>query len=466
MKSAVLPQLNVPGGRERLRVIAGLTGPQLLMLLCQFVVGMTDVWAGGRIGSAVQASIGMITQCQMMLMILCMATVSGAVAAVSQSLGAGKLDRARRYVGLVCAAGLGAGALLALGFYGLREPFLRLLQTPEDIMPTASVFFNATMWAMPGHYGMTIGAALFRSAQSVLLPLYVGMGVALLNVAGDLGFGLGWWGLPAFGAEGLAWTTCVSVNLGALILLGLLRRERLLTRQSLPRWRWARRGAVYLLKVGGPALVTSALWQTGYLVLYMITASLPSGSVSALAGLTAGLRVEALLFLPATAFNMTASVLVGHCLGEGDKAEARRLAVTILVIGCVSMSVVGACLWPLRWALATFITPDPAVQEATVAYLSYNFASVPFTVASVILAGVFNGAGATVYPMWAFSISIWLVRLPLAWLFGHRLWMTASGVFMAMLVSQMVQALTLVWVLRCRDWSRFAMRRTGTHHHN
>ena len=33
MKSAVLPQLNVPGGRERLRVIAGLTGG--LVRLCR-----------------------------------------------------------------------------------------------------------------------------------------------------------------------------------------------------------------------------------------------------------------------------------------------------------------------------------------------------------------------------------------------------------------------------------------------
>ena len=72
---------------ERIHTIWHLTWPQCIMLLCQFVIGITDVWAGGRIGSEVQASIGLITQCHMMFMALAMAAVSGAVASISQSLG-------------------------------------------------------------------------------------------------------------------------------------------------------------------------------------------------------------------------------------------------------------------------------------------------------------------------------------------------------------------------------------------
>ena len=44
---------------ERIHTIWHLTWPQCIMLLCQFVIGITDVWAGGRIGSEVQASIGL-----------------------------------------------------------------------------------------------------------------------------------------------------------------------------------------------------------------------------------------------------------------------------------------------------------------------------------------------------------------------------------------------------------------------
>ena len=441
----------------RIRTIWHLTWPQGIMLLCQFVIGITDVWAGGRIGSEVQASIGLITQCHMMFMALAMAAVNGAVASISQSLGAGQNVRARRYVGLVVIGCIAIGVLIAAAASIWREPLLRVIQTPENIMATAIMFLTATIWGIPGQYTLTIGAAVFRAAKRVLTPLYVTITTCLLNVFGDLAFGLGWWGFPNYGAAGIAYSTLVSVTVGAAIMLFLLVRKNLFSRDRFPPLRWIRTGAPYLLKVAGPAFGTSFLWQTGYMVLYIITASLPFGRVNALAGLTTGLRVESILFLPATAFSMTAAVLVGHALGEGNRREAKRTLLATLGIACAGMSVVGASIWPWRAELAGLIAPDPAVQIETVKYLSYNILAVPFTVASVVLAGGLNGAGATVYPMVSFSFAVWAVRLPIAWLFGHVIWQDAAGVFLSTFVSQVVMALSLLWVaLRC-NWARFAL---------
>ena len=402
---------------ERIHTIWHLTWPQCIMLLCQFVIGITDVWAGGRIGSEVQASIGLITQCHMMFMALAMA------------------------------ACIAIGSAIAVAASVWREPLLRLIQTPESIMPVAIMFLTATIWGIPGQYTLTIGAAVFRSAKMVLIPLYVTGTACLLNV----------WGFPAYGATGIAYSTLVSVTVGAALMLFLLMRHELFTRDSFPGWRWIKAGAPYLLKVAGPAFGTSFLWQTGYMVLYVITASLPFGRVNALAGLTTGLRVESILFLPAVAFSMTASVLVGHALGEGNHREAKRTLLATLGIACAGMCCVGAAIWPWRMELAGLIAPDPAVQVETVKYLSFNIMAVPFTVASVVLAGGLNGAGATVYPMVSFSFAVWAVRLPIAWLFGHIIWQDASGVFLSTFVSQVVMSLSLLWVtLRC-NWTRFAL---------
>ena len=85
--------------------------------------------------------------------------------------------------------------------------------------------------------------------------------------------------------------------------------------------------------------------------------------------------------------------------------------------------------------------------------------SAPFTAASMILGGVMVGAGATRYNLAVFGSCFWLVRLPLAWIFGHIIWADASGVFMAMLASQMIQSAIMLHVLLRRDWMRFAMHR-------
>ena len=227
----------------RIRTIWHLTWPQGIMLLCQFVIGITDVWAGGRIGSEVQASIGLITQCHMMFMALAMAAVNGAVASISQSLGAGQDVRARRYVGLVVIGCIAIGVLIAAAASIWREPLLRVIQTPENIMATAIMFLTATIWGIPGQYTLTIGAAVFRAAKRVLTPLYVTITACLLNVFGDLAFGLGWWGFPNYGAAGIAYSTLVSVTVGAAIMLFLLVRKNLFSRDSFPPLRWIRTGA-------------------------------------------------------------------------------------------------------------------------------------------------------------------------------------------------------------------------------
>ena len=60
-------------------------------------------------------------------------------------------------------------AAIAVAASVWREPLLRLIQTPESIMPVAIMFLTATIWGIPGQYTLTIGAAVFRSAKMVLI---------------------------------------------------------------------------------------------------------------------------------------------------------------------------------------------------------------------------------------------------------------------------------------------------------
>jgi len=435
--------------RALLSSIFRLTWPQLCTLITQCILGFTDVYVAGVLGTDVQASIGLITQCHVMLMIVCWSTDSGAIASVSQSLGANRLARARRYVSATIILILSAAcALTALGLV-FQDAILAFLGTPPSMMQAAGVFLFAVMWALPGHYGMTVATALLRATKSVMPPLYVGIIVCILNVLGDVGFGLGYWGLPACGAAGIAWSTTFAATVGAVLLLGYLFLTGLWQPGiSLP-WRWVKVGMRYLLGVSLPACGTSLLWNTGYLLIFMITAALPEHS--------AGLRIESILFMPANAGNMTAAVLVGHALGKRDLALAMRVALATVVTLVTVMSSFGVIFWFFRDFFAALMSPDIETQRAIVSYLTYNILAIPFTVGTVTLAGVFNGAGASVYPMRAFFLSIWCVRLPVAAVLGLWFW-GYEGIFFSMLVSQMVQFSFVLWALLRCNWSRYSMR--------
>ena len=82
------------------------------------------------------------------------------------------------------------------------------------------------------------------------------------------------------------------------------------------------------------------------MTLFVLVASLPADSVNALAGLTAGLRVEALLFLPGMACNMSVAVLVGNSLGAGRPEEAKRVGLFMVLVAAAAMSGMAALFGP------------------------------------------------------------------------------------------------------------------------
>jgi MATE family multidrug resistance protein len=437
--------------------IASLVWPQALTMLFQFMIGLTDVAVAGRIHPHLQGTIGIITQLQFFLLVIGLALVNGSVAAISQSLGARLMLRADRYVGLLFKVGALFCAVTMLIGFTFATHVLDLLHVPEELYAETLELWLLFLPVLPASYLTFITVAVFRANKIVGVPLASAVVVCIINAVGDIGLGLGKFGLPNLGAHGLIYASILSVGAGGLFNLAVLLRKNLLSRRSFAPWRWERRAFPYVLKVGLPSGGTQLLWQLGYMMLFMITNTLPKDNVVAVNGLVAGLRIEGLLFMPALAFSVTASVLVGHCLGAGDPAEAKRVGLRVAAAGVLSMGLLAACIYPWLPEITNFVSPrDISVQAVAVSYMVFNLLAVPFTVTSMVMGGIFSGAGATLYSLLAFAVGTWVVRLPLAWYMGHIVWQDASGVFVAMLISQVVQASICLYIFFYRDWYRFA----------
>jgi len=443
--------------RAPYRTIWNLAWPQILMMVFHFFIGMTDVWVAGHINREVQASLGIISQSLFFLLVVAMAVANGSVAAISQSMGAGLYKRVKRYIGLcLILAAIFGGVFLVIGL-PLKNLLLSALQVPESMRPVTEYFLTVYLLLLPPYYMLIITNAIFRARKQVMFPLYSMMLVTVLNTVLDLGLGLGWFGMPNLGFKGLAWATFGSVTAGAMLNLVVLAKHGLLKPDSFAPWRWMKRALPYLAKVAWPSGLMQIVWHSGYLALYAITASLPFSPVDALAGMAIGLRIEALLFLPAFAFNMTASIIIGHYLGAQQPAEAKRFGFRILGLGLVSISLFSIVAWQFITPWIDLLTRDAAVAAQAMSYLKWNVLAIPFTLTSMILAGAFNGAGATMYNMFIMGSATWLIRLPLAYGLGHLVMDDAEGIWIAMFCSQIVQASILFYFFTFKNWQRFAM---------
>lgn len=443
--------------RAPYRTIWNLAWPQIIMMVFHFFIGLTDVWVAGHINREVQASLGIISQSLFFLLVVAIAIANGAVAAISQSMGAGLHKRVKRYVGLclIIAAILG-GIFLVIGI-PMKGLLLTALQVPDEMRPVTEYFLEVYLMLLPPYYMLLITNAIFRARKQVMFPLYSMMLVTLLNTILDLGLGLGWFGMPNIGFKGLAWATFGSIAAGAVLNLTVLSFQGLLKLDSFAPWRWMRAALPYLFKVAWPSGLMQIVWHSGYLVLYAITASLPWDAIDALAGMAIGLRIEALLFLPAFAFNMTASILIGHYLGAQQPGEAKTFGYRILLIGLISICFFSVVVWQFIEPWVGLLTRDPAVAIHAVSYLKWNMLAIPFTLTSMILAGAFNGAGATMYNMFIMGFASWFIRLPLAYALGHKIMDNAEGIWIAMFCSQIVQSSILLYFYAFKNWHRFSM---------
>ncbi len=441
------------------RTIWTLAWPQLLMMFFHFLIGFVDVWVAGRLGREVQASIGMITQALFFFLVVAIALANGSVAAISQSWGAGLMLRVKRYIGLGLEIGVCLGFVFLVAGLLLKDVLLGLLQLSDEVLPVAGYILQVFLYILPGYYLLIICNAFFRAQQKVMIPLYSMMIVTVVNTFGDFALGLGWWGFPKLGYKGLAWTTFGAVLCGVLFNLFILYRQGFLKRTSFAPWRWVKKAWPYLFKVAWPAGLVQVVWHSAYLVLFAITAALPVGSVVALAGMSAGLRVESLLFLPGIAFNFTASILVGNCLGRGDVQGAKKIGYQVMLVALVSVSLLTIALWQVIEPVAGFVAPDPEVSREAVNYLQYNMAAIPFLLVAMVLGGALTGAGATLYQMFGMGFASWLIRIPLAYILGHLVIREATGVWMAMFISMVFQAGIMLYLYQFTNWAKFAQRK-------
>lgn len=78
------------------------------------------------------------------------------------------------------------------------------------------------------------------------------------------------------------------------------------------------------------------------------------------------------------------------------------------------MAFSGAVMYLAAPVMIGILTPDPAIRELGTAVLRIEAFAEPLFAASMVVAGVFRGAGDTLVPSILNFVSMWLVRIPLA----------------------------------------------------
>jgi Na+-driven multidrug efflux pump len=77
---------------------------------------------------------------------------------------------------------------------------------------------------------------------------------------------------------------------------------------------------------------------------------------------------------------------------------------------------------------------------------------------SIILSFALNGAGDTKKPMYATLVSMVLIQIPLAYLLPHYSGLGITGIWIAVIVGIIVQAVLLTLMYRTGTWKHIGLK--------
>jgi MATE family multidrug resistance protein len=282
----------------------------------------------------------------------------------------------------------------------------------------------------------------------------------LLNWAGNWVLIYGKLGSPALGVNGSAISTCISRVAMAAALLGFAwRYER---KRGHPLFRhWAAPQADRLRKLvrlGGPA--------AGQIVLEVGAWNLSTFSAGyltpvALATHAIALNYASISYMVPLGVSAAAAVSVGHAVGAGDPARARRAGWLALALGAGFMMFAGVVFLVAPRPLLLLYTSDPRVLIIGPSLLYIAAAFQIFDGIQTVSTGALRGLGETRFPMIANLVGYWVLGLPLGLILCFVLNWGIYGMWIGLTLALIIISSTLIVRWR-KDSARIAVTLSNT----
>lgn len=418
--------------------------PMILIMLFEFVIGLTDVFVAGRVSKEAQATYGYVIQLYFIFIVVANALTVGTVSVVSRQFTVGDPNRLSMVAFSSLATASVAGAGLAVLGMLLAPAIVHVLNMPRELKAMAAPFVRIYAAGLLFHYVMINCDGILRSCNMVKNSLRTNAVVAALNVVLSLFLVF----RTPLGYEGIALATVIAVGVGSLLNLYFVRRVLTGARQ------FVKSAVKEMLKIGWPMGALQVLWQLASVALFLIIGALPQNRVEVLAAFAIGLRVESVIYLPAFAFNMANAVIVGNLLGEKKLNEAYKSGLTTAGIGVAVVAALVLIVILNAWWIMSLLSKNDIVVREGVRYLYISMISEPFMAWGTILGGGLNGAGDTRGVMIRVALPLWLVRIPLAYVLVTVFGYGPAAVWWSMNVSQVVQAIWMYRRYAQRAWLR------------
>lgn len=290
--------------------ILSYTVPIILTSLLQLLFNAADLvivgqyW--GSISVAAVSATGSITN---LFVTLFMGLSVGASVTVAQGLGGKQNDDIQRTVHTALPTALFGGAILTVVGVVFADDFLRLMKTPESVLPYSAVYMRIYFGGMLFIMVYNFCAAILRAAGDTKSPLIY------LTIAGIVNVILNIFFVTVFhmNVDGVALATVISQGISAVLVVVALCRRTDACRLTLRKMRFYKKQFIRMIRIGLPTGIQGFLFSISNVIVQSSVNSFHSDAI--MSGYGAASNIEGFAYVIMNSFQQTAVNYIGQNKG-------------------------------------------------------------------------------------------------------------------------------------------------------
>lgn len=427
------------------KVIFSIAIPLMLNNLVRTMYNLTDGLFVARLSAEDFAATAFVWPLNHVFISLGIGIGIGATSLISQYLGGNQIDKANRYTDNTIFMIFILGLIMSfIGFFS--SPFLLSLMGAEgDFLYKSNVYLKISFIGLffdfcyfgyqallnsEGNTKSITKMSLISSLVNVILdPILIFDKIPLTNLPG-LGMGI----------SGAAWATVISKVVLLILAIKTVKKTSTLSinyKNLNPNKKVMRN----ILKIALPSALGMGGASIGFTIM---NGFIQSYGTNTLAAFSMGNRVSDLVTQPQMGIGQALTSIIGQNLGSKNikrvKDIFKRAVLIIIIISILSSIFIIVFKSPL---LSIFIKDDadPELWVLASEYLSFAAFIIFFMGLYSALNGFFQGIGQTKYTMYMSIGRLWLLRLPIIWFLGSFTSLGSTGIWIAMLGSNLLTVL-------------------------
>ena len=338
----------------------------------------------------------------------------GTTVVAARAIGAGQKERAEKALHSSVTFGLIGGVILLVLGIIFSPAILRLLNTPDSVMPQAITYIRIYLISLPMliFYNMVSGG--LRAEGDSATPFKVLVICGLLNVGFDALFIVA---IP-LGVAGAAVATTMTQTLSAILIAVFASSKKRTLRLSFKKLGIDKEVLKNILRIGLPTGVqTIIITVSNVFVQYFIN----DFGETAVAAFATYYKVENLIFLVILALGQASTTFAAQNTGAGNYKRIRKGSLIMLAFGSAVTLVIAGVILIFSSTVFRWFMKDPDVLKAAISLAMVSFPFYWIYPAIEVFGGAIRSLGYSITSMIVIIINLCAIRIGLLALFSNTI---------------------------------------------